>query len=255
MVGDQVIIDGEKQITAFHLNSRPGDPAVSAGNPVEVAWKTIDLMGSPVASRGNTGLARYTLTAYGDRVYARMGQPPSSMPMGNRGGFGLGAASTSFVVAVSRSGQGHLLWNREASEILLPRRKVEGGNRNAVFEGSPVADGRNVYVAITDRIEMTATYVVCLDAESGAPDGSATSARPTPTSTVPRRRPPRDRPPPADARRPDPVLPDQPRRRGLARRRDRGDPLAGDLPLAGPQRAGPPAASATSTRRSSMTAW
>ena len=30
-----------------------------------------------------------------------------------------------------------------------------------------MADARNVYVAITDRIEMTATYVVCLDAESG----------------------------------------------------------------------------------------
>ncbi len=37
-----------------------------------------------------------------------------------------------------------------------------------MFEGSPVADARNVYVAMTDRIEMTATYVVCLDADSGA---------------------------------------------------------------------------------------
>jgi len=168
VVGDQVIVDGEKQITAYQLNSRPGEHAGSAANPVEVAWRTPDLLGSPMASRGSAGLARYTLTAFGDRVYARMGQPPSSIQMGNRVAFNMGAASTSVVVAISRSAQGHLLWKREASEIALPKRRAEGGSRNAVFEGSPIADAKNVYVAITDRIEMTATYVACLDAETGA---------------------------------------------------------------------------------------
>ena len=31
-----------------------------------------------------------------------------------------------------------------------------------------MADARNVYVAMTDRREQTATYVACLDAETGA---------------------------------------------------------------------------------------
>ena len=65
---------------------------------------------------------------------------------------------------------------------------------------------------------------------------------------------PRDRPPTVDPRRPDALLPDQPGRRRRARRRDRRHPMAGHLPLAGPQRDGR-AASATSTPRSSTTAW
>ncbi len=52
-----------------------------------------------------------------------------------------------------------------------------------MFEGAPVADARSVYVGLTDRVEMTASYVVCLDAETGQPGGFATSARRTPTST------------------------------------------------------------------------
>ena len=169
VVGDQVIVANEKQVTAFNLNSRPGDQPASTTGPVEVAWKTPDLMGAPMPPRGTSGLARYTLTAYGDRIFARVGQPPSSMPM-NRMGMGMGMVSTSFIVAVDRSAQGKLLWRREASEIPLPRRQAGGGvgSKNAVFEGSPVADARNVYVALTDRIEMTATYVACLDAETGA---------------------------------------------------------------------------------------
>ncbi len=46
VVGDQVIVDNEKQITAYNLNTRPGDQLPSAAGPVEVAWKTPDLMGA-----------------------------------------------------------------------------------------------------------------------------------------------------------------------------------------------------------------
>ena len=171
VVGDQVIVDNEKQVTAYNLNSRPGDQPGATTGPVEVAWRTPDLMGTPMPTRGGySGLARYTLTAFGDRIYARIGQPPSSMPSTNRMGMAMGTLSSSYIVAIDRSAQGKLLWRREAAEIALPRRQAGGGvtSRNAVFEGSPVADARNVYVAITDRIEMTATYVACLDAETGA---------------------------------------------------------------------------------------
>ena len=169
VVGDQVIVDNERQITAYNLNSRPGDQPPSTIGPVEVAWKTPDLMGAPMAGRGSAGLARFTLTAFGDRIFARMGQPPSSVP--SRMGMMTGGNASSAIVAIDRSArEGKLLWKREASEIALPKRQAGGGvgSRNAVFEGSPVADARSVYVAVTDRIEMTATYVACLDSETGA---------------------------------------------------------------------------------------
>ncbi len=167
VVGDQVMVADGKQILAFDLNTRPGEPSAGPAH-VESAWKKSDLMG-PAAGGGSGGLARYTLTAQGHRVYARMGPPPSTAITMNRMGMGgFGTAPPSSIVALDRSGEGKLLWRREASEIGLPRRVGGGGNRNAVFEGSPVADARNVYVAMTDRIEMTATYVACLDAEFGA---------------------------------------------------------------------------------------
>ena len=168
VVGDQVIIDNEKQIISYSLNSRPGDQADSGPNVPSKTWATPDLMGAAMATRLNGGLNRYTLTASGDRVFARIGPAPFTMPSMNRMGMPTNQPGNSYIVAVDRGG-GKVLWKREASDVPLPKRQAGGGvtSRNAVFEGSPVADARSVYVAITDRIEMTATYVACLDAEFG----------------------------------------------------------------------------------------
>ncbi len=172
VVGDQVMVVNEKQITAYNLNTRPGDreAPVAPSGAVEVAWKTTDLVGLSSPPRPNPGLGRYTLTAFGDRIFARVGPPPSTSPQRAMGMGGISPPSPSFIVAVDRSTQGKLLWKREASEIPLPKRQLGAGvgSKNAVFEGTPVADAQNVYVAITDRIEMTASYIACLDAESGS---------------------------------------------------------------------------------------
>jgi cellulose synthase operon protein C len=169
VVGDQVIIDNEKQIISYSLNSRVTDPAESGPSVPTITWKTPDLMGIPLATRPNGALNRYTLTAFGDRVFARIGQAPSSMTTRNQMGMSREQPGNSCVVAVDRAG-GKTLWKREASDMALPKRQAGGGvtSRNAVFEGSPVADAGSVYVALTDRIEMTASYVACLDAETGA---------------------------------------------------------------------------------------
>ncbi len=170
VIGEQVIVADEKSVTAYNLNQRPVEGGAAPSTPV-VAWKHEHQGGGFVAeaSRPHHGLARYTLTAFGDRIYARMGPPPpaafNGMGMGRMGPSN--ASSTSFVVALDRSAEGKLLWKRSASEIVLPKRKPDAGNKTATFEGSPVADARNVYVALTDRVEMTATYVACLDAETG----------------------------------------------------------------------------------------
>ena len=66
------------------------------------------------------------------------------------------------------SAQGKLLWQRKASDLVLPNRAADRVNRSVNFEGTPVADNQNVYVAVTDRREQTATYIACFDAETGA---------------------------------------------------------------------------------------
>ena len=113
---------------------------------------------------GSSGIPRYTLTAVGNHIYARMG-PPTPSPFGgmNRGG----SAGSSDIIALDWSAQGKLLWRQRASELVLPNRPADRVNRSVNFEGTPVADSRNVFVAVTDRREQTATYVACFDADTG----------------------------------------------------------------------------------------
>ncbi len=166
VLGDQVIVASENKIQSYNLNDRPeglpGGPSVG----VRPVWE------APPDSQDGSGVAatlpsstvpRYTLTAYGDRIYARLG-PPGLHFM-----FGMGGTRNTAqtkIVAVDRSTEGKVLWTRSSNEVSLPKRPADGMNR-VNFEGTPLADARNLYVAMTDRREQTATYVVCLDADNG----------------------------------------------------------------------------------------
>ena len=164
VLGDQVIVCDGSRVLAFNLNDRPGRPRRGCAR-----WRssrpgsTTPRTRCPQANRGNTGIPRYTLTAVGHRIYARMGAATPSGYMGmNRSGT-LGSSS---IIALDWSAQGKLLWQRKASDLVLPNRPADR-NRSINFEGTPVADNQNVYVAVTDRREQTATYVACFDAETG----------------------------------------------------------------------------------------
>jgi outer membrane protein assembly factor BamB/tetratricopeptide (TPR) repeat protein len=172
VIGEQVIIATEQKVSAYPLNQRPGD--AGKATTLEPAWSAPP-DGMMAQASQEHHLARYTLTAFGDRIYARLGPPPAVNFIGNgrngfQGGFGraeFGGTSASYVVALDRATEGKVLWKRAASEIALPKRQGDASNRATSFEGTPVADGRNVYIALTERAQMTATYVACLDADSG----------------------------------------------------------------------------------------
>ncbi len=158
VIGDQVIVADEKSVFAYNLSDRPGD-----GNSLKVAWRAKNLTdGGGFSNRGSQGIARHTLTAVGDRIYVRLGPPNSVsfMRMNN--------ASPSIIAAIDRAAEGKTLWKKAANEIALPRKRVDGGTNSAGFEGTPVADAKHVYVALTERVDMTRTYVACLSADTGA---------------------------------------------------------------------------------------
>ncbi len=161
VIGDQVLVCDENRILAYNLNDRPSGPTTV----VEPAWKREEgSKGMAPAMRTIPRVPRYTLTAVGDRIYARMGA--STLPV--LGGMGpRNREEKSFLIAVDRSTEGKLIWNKPAPDVELPKRHAEAQNRPAGFEGTPVADAHNVYVAMTDRGEQTATYVACLDADTG----------------------------------------------------------------------------------------
>ncbi len=82
-------------------------------------------------------------------------------------GFGSRSSSNS-MVALDWSAQGKILWEQRSSALALPNRPADRlGNRLVSFEGTPVADERNVYVGVTDRRDKTEIYVACFDADSG----------------------------------------------------------------------------------------
>ena len=169
ILNDQVVMSDDHQIVAFNLNDRP-ESKDGKEAAVEVAWRHDANQGATAAARGSTqGIARYTLTASGDRVFARLGTPPPSIQGRMMGMGGMAGAAPSFIVAVQRSTEGKVLWKRNALDVELPRRGGDAGARSVSFEGTPAADVRGVYVALTDSGPMTATYVTCLDAETGNP--------------------------------------------------------------------------------------
>lgn len=168
VLGDQVIICDGSRVTAYNLGDRPSDSDGGDARPVSPAWRHDSENGTGLvhATRTSGVIPRYTLTASGHRIYARMGQ--SSTPIMRFRGPRQFEPGTSSIIALDWSSQGKLLWEKRAIDLNLPDRPGLP-NRSLNFEGTPVADGRNVYAAATDRGQETMLYVVCLDAETGEP--------------------------------------------------------------------------------------
>ncbi len=168
VVGDQVLVADGRHVAAYHLNDRP--TSADGSGPVDVAWKHDEYpasSGPQPAAFFSYDIPHYTLTAYGDRIYARMGPPGSSF--GGGMGMGMGPAVPTAIIALDRSTDGKLRWKVGGGDIPLPLKKDEARNSLCGFEGSPVADDRNVYAALTEGGEMTSTYIACLSAETGSP--------------------------------------------------------------------------------------
>ena len=83
----------------------------------------------------------------------------------------------SSLYAVDRGTEGKLLWNRNATDVPIPKRQADAPSRSTGFEGTP-GRGRPQRLCgdgPTGR-EQTATYVACLDADIGVPAGALPSA-------------------------------------------------------------------------------
>ncbi len=176
ILGNQVLVNDENGVHAYNLDDRPDrddPPPGSTGlfDPsddvaIEVAWKHEPARKSFARepSRNSSRLPRYTLTAHGDRVFARLG-PTAYQNVGRFGG--ITPSSPSKIVALDRRQEGKLLWTVEAKAIRLPGRGADGADHASGFEGTPVADDQRVYVAVTELGPQTSTYVVSLDARTG----------------------------------------------------------------------------------------
>jgi cellulose synthase operon protein C len=166
VLGDQVIVCDGSRVLAYNLNDRPTEAENTANRLVLPVWKypVDDDLQVPHVRPSILGIPRYTLTAFGNRIYARM----AAHSAGFVGGMG-GRSAANSIVALDWSTQGKFLWEQRSDKLSLPNKPADRlGNRTVSFEGTPVADERNVYVAVTDRRDKTEVYVACFDADSGA---------------------------------------------------------------------------------------
>ncbi len=159
ILGDQVILCDDTEICAFRLDVRPdGSLDEAARRKQLLVWKSkVPSGGAPHSARGGGSPPHYTLTAFGDRIYVRLDSAGTSH----------GSGGVLVALENNREVEGKLKWIKAASEIELPARRGGAGEHFLpAFEGTPVADARHVYVALTEAATETWVYVACLDAET-----------------------------------------------------------------------------------------
>ncbi len=148
LVDGLVLVNNANEILAF--NAQTGAPAWSDDPAI---FKYHPPGAQPSGRHSSLGAARFTMTVFRRRLYARMGNPVT-------GGVNdmFGQPRPGFLICLDLEAQGKVLWDSRRS---LPRE--EGWT----FEGSPVTDGVNVYVAMRRSGVQPQAYVACLDAEQG----------------------------------------------------------------------------------------
>ena len=92
---------------------------------------------------------QHTLTVEGGRLFCRMDSPAILRPGQSR------ATGGGYLVCLDLKSEGRLIW------------RIEPENNDWAFEGTPVCDGPNVYVAMRQIGIRPQAYVACFDAQTG----------------------------------------------------------------------------------------
>ncbi|MBN2216982.1 MAG: PQQ-binding-like beta-propeller repeat protein [Pirellulales bacterium] len=148
-VGPLVLACDARRVWALKLSS--GEPAW--GNSAVVFDEgRKPVAGSVAGWAGTFGRPQYTMTARDGRLYVRLGEPWTGQPR-----YARARADESYLVSIDLASEGRLVWK------VLP----ESGAWT--FEGAPVCDGPNVYVAMRRGDIRPQAHVACYDARTGRP--------------------------------------------------------------------------------------
>lgn len=150
IVGELLLASTEDHVLAFNVRTgRPawGENAIVYPGEGDVAATATN---RAAYSRGAMGVPRFTLTAHGNKLFARMGSQVTASVQGNPP-----VRASGQIACLDLHAEGRLLWSIAPSE--------EGW----AFEGTPVSDGTNIYVAERRSEVNPQAHVACYDAETG----------------------------------------------------------------------------------------
>ncbi|MCE9545068.1 MAG: PQQ-like beta-propeller repeat protein, partial [Planctomycetia bacterium] len=157
LVGPLVLLCNQQQVFAF--DARTG----------KAAWPSPDGVPGQIFPGGGTapdprfsvenavGRARYSLTAHGDMLYARLGSPVTGRPGGVTG-----ESDPTYLVCLNLRKQGSLEWKYPRDND-----RLEFDDGHWTLEGPPVCDGQNVYIGMRHSTFRPEAHVAALDALTG----------------------------------------------------------------------------------------
>jgi hypothetical protein len=148
VVGNLLLVTNGQQIFAFDL--RTGKPAWP-GNPKKPGEiYSQEISGTPFGRVPHgLGVARFTLTVAAGKLYARMGSQVTTRPVESY------ESHSGCLVCLDLGAQGRLQW------------KISPDDEKWAFEGAPLVEGTNVYVAMRKSDVRPQSHVACFDGETG----------------------------------------------------------------------------------------
>ncbi len=153
VAGELVLVNNQSQIFAFNLLSGkpawPGDPLRPAGE----IFADKNALASSLRMNHGLGVPRFTMTVHDNKLFARMGSQVTSRPLespDSRGGY---------LVCLDLAAQGRAVWK--------PDGRIMPDDDKWAFEGSPIVDGADVYVAMRKSDVRPQAHVACFDLETG----------------------------------------------------------------------------------------
>ena len=156
VVGGLVLWSNQRYVFAFNIKT--GKPAFMGDDtrPPGAIHDNEIFDTPPPRMQKALGVPRFTLTVHEDRVYAVMGSQVTSRPMDTND------YQPGKLVCLDLAAEGKLVWNLPKATATPP---VDAEKWS--FEGPPVVDGSNVYIAMRRSDVRPQVYIACLDAETG----------------------------------------------------------------------------------------
>ncbi|HEX4148329.1 MAG TPA: PQQ-binding-like beta-propeller repeat protein, partial [Pirellulales bacterium] len=145
VVGDWLLVNSQFSIRAYDI--RTGNPAWGLD---PVIYRDPEFTDQRHTNRPTLGMPRFTMTASGGKLFARMGSAvtgtQNEQPVPSAQGY---------IACLDLAAEGKLLWRATPSE------------ERWAFEGSPLCDGQRVYVGMRRSDVRPQAHVACLDVRTG----------------------------------------------------------------------------------------
>ena len=148
LLGNLVLVNNQVEILAIDV--RTGRPVWGQTQAAVYRDEFDETVRSHYSPSDSIGVPRFTMTAFDGGLYARMGTSITSRPREST----LPGVS-GYIVCLDLESQGRLV------------QKIAPEDKSWAFEGSPLADGANLYVAMRRSGIRPQAHVACFDLQTG----------------------------------------------------------------------------------------